>query len=368
MGLRYRKPPDFALLSLVLILLCFGIIMVFSSSSVSALALRKDSFYFLKRQLLNSVIGLIGMFFFVNYDYWRIKKQEKIIVFTMFFLLVIGRIPGIGIKLNDARRWIGFGSFTVQPSELAKLGMVVYLAAGLERKGEKVRNFFEGIFPFLLVMVAVCGLIVIEPHLSATVLIGATTFIMLFVSGANLAHMFSLGALGLAAVAALTFSKGYRLSRYTAFIDPWQDAQGKGFQIIQSLYALGSGGLIGVGLGQSRQKYFYLPEPQNDFIFAIIGEELGFLGASFVIIMFMFFIWRGYRTAIAAPDQFGKLMATGITTLIALQFMINIAVATASMPVTGMPLPFISYGGTSLIITLAEVGILLNISRYSEEK
>ena len=342
--------------------------MVFSSSSVSALALKKDSFYFLKRQLIFSIIGLFGMLFFMNLDYWHIKKYEKHIVFIMFFLLVIVLIPGIGIKLNDARRWIGFGSNTIQPSELAKLGMVIYLAAGLERKGEKNRSFFKGVFPFLLVMSAVCGLIVIEPHLSATVLIGLTTFIMLFVAGANLAHMFLLGALGLGAVAVLTFSKGYRLSRYMAFVNPWEDPQRKGFQIIQSLYALGSGGLIGVGLGQSRQKYFYLPEPQNDFIFAIIGEELGFLGAVFVILMFMFFIWRGYKTALSSPDQFGKLLATGITTLIALQFLINIAVVTASMPVTGMPLPFISYGGTSLTITLAQVGILLNISRYAEAK
>lgn len=366
--MRQKPPPDLALLSAVLILLCFGIIMVFSSSSVSALSLKKDSLYFLKRQVIFSLIGLLGMGYFSKLDYWHIKRYEKSIVITMFILLVIVLIPGIGMKLNDARRWIGFGSFTIQPSELAKLGMVIYLASGLERKGEKVRSFFGGVFPFLLVMTITCGLIVIEPHLSATVLIGATTFIMLFVSGSNMAHMFSLGGAGALTVAALTFSKGYRMSRYTAFVDPWKDAQGKGFQIIQSLYALGSGGLIGVGLGQSRQKYFYLPEPQNDFIFAIIGEELGFLGAAFVILMFMFFIWRGYNAALTAPDQFGKLLATGITTLIALQFLINISVATASMPVTGMPLPFISYGGTSLTITLAQVGILLNISRYSEAK
>lgn len=366
--MRSKRPPDFAILFSSLILLCFGIIMVFSSSSVWALYQHNDSLYFLKRQLAWAFLGFWAMIFFMNYDYWNFKRYEKTIVLMMFLLLAIVLIPGIGIEINYARRWIGVGSLTVQPSELAKIGMVIYLACGLERKHKDVTNFFKGVLPFLLIMVAVCGLILVEPHLSAAALIGMSTIIILFVAGAKMIHLFSLGLLGIAAVAVLTFTEGYRMRRYLSFLNPWADIQDSGYHIVQSLYALGSGGLIGVGLGKSRQKFFYLPEPQTDFIFAIIGEELGFLGALFVIIMFVFLIWRGYRTAMSAPDLFGKFLAAGITTFIALQFLINIAVVTASMPVTGMPLPFISYGGSSLIITMTQVGILLNISKYTEAK
>jgi cell division protein FtsW len=366
--MRYKRPPEFAIMLCSLLLLCIGIIMVFSSSSVWSYFKHKDSFYYLKRQLAWAFLGFLAMVFFMNYDYWNIKKYEKNIVFIMFFLLVIVLIPGVGVVRNNARRWIGVGTLTIQPSELAKLGMAIYLASGLERKQDDLDNFFKGTLPFLIVTGLVCGLIVKEPHLSAAVLIGLTTIIMLFAAGANIKHLASLGILGFLAVLVLTFSESYRAKRFLSFLDPWSDIQGDGYQIIQSLYALGSGGLIGVGLGQSRQKFFYLPEPQNDFIFAIIGEELGFIGASTIILLFAFFIWRGYKIALDTPDLFGKFLATGLTTLIALQFLINIAVVTASMPVTGMPLPFISYGGSSLVITMSEVGILLNISRYTEAK
>ncbi|WP_422444220.1 stage V sporulation protein E [Thermoanaerobacterium sp. DL9XJH110] len=366
--MKYKKPPDFAILFSTLILLCFGIIMVFSSSSVWALYQHKDSFYFLKRQMAWAFLGFLAMIFFMNYDYWNIKRHEKTVVFVMFVLLAIVLIPGIGIEINYARRWIGVGSLTVQPSELAKLGMVIYLACGLERKQDKITNFFSGVVPFLIVTGIVCGLILVEPHLSAAVLIGLNTMIMLFVAGSSILQLLALGAGGFAGVVAAILSAPYRMRRFLSFLNPWEDIRDTGYHIIQSLYALGSGGLIGVGLGHSRQKFFYLPEPQTDFIFAIIGEELGFLGASFVMLLFMFFIWRGYKTALSAPDLFGRFLAAGLTTLIALQFLINIAVVTASMPVTGMPLPFISYGGSSLTITMTEVGILLNISRYTEAK
>lgn len=349
-------------------LLLIGIIMVFSSSSVRAYYKYNDSLYFLKRQIIWAILGFIAMIFFMNYDYWNIKKHEKTIVFLMFFLLIIVLIPGIGIIRNKSRRWIGIGSLTAQPSELAKIGMIIYVSAALERKQSQMKSFTKGIMPFLIVLGLVCGLIVIEPHLSSAVLIGMNTLIMLFIGGCDIKHLFSIAACGFLTVIILIFSKGYRLRRYISFINPWEDIQSKGFQIIQSLYALGSGGLLGVGLGRSRQKYFYLPEPQTDFIFAIIGEELGFIGAAIIILLFIFFIWRGYMTAISAPDLFGKFLAAGITTLISLQFFINIAVVTASMPVTGMPLPFISYGGSSLIITMSEVGILLNISKYTEAR
>lgn len=366
--MKNQKPPDFAILFSAMALLCFGIVMVFSASSVWAYYLHKDSLYFLKRQIAWAGLGFLAMMFFMNYDYWNIKKHEKAIIFFMFLLLLAVFLPGVGMEINGARRWIGVGSLTVQPSELAKLGMVIYLAEGLERKQDKIKYFFDGILPFLIVTCIVCGLIVMERHLSATVLVGMNTFIMLFAAGASILQLLSLGAAGLMAVIYLIFTESYRMSRFVSFLNPWQDVQRTGYHIVQSLYALGSGGLIGVGLGHSRQKFFYLPEPQTDFIFAIIGEELGFLGSSFVILLFLFFIWRGYRTALAAPDLFGKFLAVGLTTLITLQFLINIAVVTASMPVTGMPLPFISYGGSSLVITMSQVGILLNISRYTEDK
>ncbi|NLU44303.1 MAG: putative lipid II flippase FtsW, partial [Acholeplasmataceae bacterium] len=324
--MRSRKPPDFAILFCSLVLLCIGIIMVFSSSTVQAYYYYKDSLYFLKRQLIWALLGFIAMIYFSNYDYWNLKKYEKTIVFLMFALLVIVLIPGIGIVRNEARRWIGMGSVTVQPSEIAKIGMIIYLACGLERKQDKIKNFFVGILPFLIVMGAVCGLILVEPHLSATVLIGLVTIILLFVAGCKMSHLLSLGIAGLGAVITLIFTEGYRMRRYLSFLDPWSDTQSGGYHIIQSLYALGSGGLIGVGLGQSRQKFFYLPEPQTDFIFAIIAEALGFLGAAFVMALFMFLIWRCYKTAIMAPDLFGKFLATGLPTLIAIQFLINIAV------------------------------------------
>lgn len=368
MLLRYREPPDFGIILTVLILLCIGIIMVFSSSSVRAFYEYKDSFYFLKRQMIWAFLGFIAMIFFMNYDYWNIKKHEKTIVFMMFFLLIIVLIPGIGIKRNEARRWLGFGALTIQPSELAKIGMIIYISTTLEKRQEYINSFTKGLMPFLIVIGIVCGLIVIEPHLSASVLIGLNAIIMLFIGGCNVLHLLSIGAIGFAGVIVLIFTEGYRMSRYISFLNPWEYTQSKGYQIIQSLYALGSGGLLGVGLGQSRQKYFWLPEPQTDFIFAIIGEELGFIGASLVIILFAFLIWRGYRIALLAPDLFGKFLAAGITTLITLQFLINIAVVTASMPVTGMPLPFISYGGSSLVLTMSQVGILLNISKYLEAK
>ncbi|MDN5331638.1 MAG: cell division protein FtsW [Tepidanaerobacteraceae bacterium] len=366
--MRYRNPPDFVIMFAVLVLLCFGIIMVFSSSSVWAYYVHKDSLYFLKRQLVAAFLGLAAMVCFMNYDYWQVKKYEKTILVVMYILLLAVLIPGIGLKINEARRWIGIGSFTVQPSEIAKLGMVVYLSCTLERKQDDIKSFFKGLLPVLLVTGITCGLIVIEPHLSAAVLIGMLSMVMLFVAGASIPQMLSLGVAGLFLVMVLIIVEPYRMVRLLSFMNPWEDIRGSGYNIVQSLYALGAGGLLGVGLGQSRQKFFYLPEPQTDFIFAIIGEELGFLGAVFVILMFTIFIWRGYRAALHAPDLFGKFMATGITSLVALQFLIHVAVVTASMPVTGMPLPFISYGGSSLTITLAEVGILLNITRYLEAK
>ncbi|MGB9813157.1 MAG: stage V sporulation protein E [Thermovenabulum sp.] len=364
--MKYKRPPDFTVLICVLILLCFGIVMVFSSSSAWAYYVYKDSMYFLKKQLLWSLFGIIALVYFLNFDYRRIKKIAFPLLIISYVLLVLVLVPGIGVKINDARRWIGVGFFSVQPSEVSKLALIIYFSYFLEKRIDSIDNFFKGILPVLLIMASTCALVLIEPHLSATVVIAILTLMLLFVAGMRFTHILVLIAGGAVLAVKLALGKEYRVRRLTSFLNPWEDIRGKGYHIIQSLFALSSGGLLGVGLGHSKQKFFYLPEPQTDFIFAIIGEELGFIGAVFVIVVFAILIWRGFKIAINSPDAFGKFLATGITCQIAIQFLIHVAVVTASLPVTGMPLPFISYGGSSLVMTLAEAGILLNISRFTE--
>lgn len=362
--LNSRKNPDFVLILMVLILLGIGIVMVFSSSAVWAFYKHKDSFYFLKRQTLWGLIGLSGMIFFMNYDYWHLKRYSKIIILSVIVLLILVLIPGIGVELNYARRWIGIGSFTVQPSEMAKLGMIIYVASSISNKRDKIESIFQGILPFLIVLGIVSALILKQPDLSTVVVICGTVFIMIFAAGARIFHLLGLILTGLPLIMYLIMSEEYRWKRLMSFLNPWSDSLDTGYHIIQSLYALGSGGVLGLGLGKSRQKFFYLPEPQTDFIFSILGEELGFIGGAAVIILFMVLLWRGFRIAIKAPDYFGTMLAIGITASIGLQTFINLAVVTASMPVTGIPLPFISFGGSSLIPTLMGIGILLNISRH----
>lgn len=362
--LNSRKNPDFVLILMVLILLGIGIVMVFSSSAVWAFYRHKDSFYFLKRQTLWGLIGLSGMIFFMNYDYWHLKRYSKIIILSVIVLLILVLIPGIGVELNYARRWIGVGSFTVQPSEMAKLGMIIYVASSISNKRDKIESIFQGILPFLIVLGIVSALILKQPDLSTAVVICGTVFIMIFAAGARIFHLLGLILTGLPLIMYLIMSEEYRWKRLMSFLNPWSDSLDTGYHIIQSLYALGSGGVLGLGLGKSRQKFFYLPEPQTDFIFSILGEELGFIGGATVIILFMVLLWRGFRIAIKAPDYFGTMLAIGITASIGLQTFINLAVVTASMPVTGIPLPFISFGGSSLIPSMMGIGVLLNISRY----
>lgn len=360
-----KKHTDYPLIVIVIALLGVGTVMVLSSSAVWAYYKHNDSLYFLKRQILWVVLGFITMFFLSNYDYWKFKKLSKAILFITIVLLITVLIPGIGVEINYARRWIGFGSLTFQPSEFAKLSMIIYLASSLSRKREHLENFFVGVVPILIVLGVICSLILIQPDLSTAVIIATTVVVMLFAGGTKTSHLVGLMLLSVPAGIFLILSEEYRRKRLFSFLNPWADKQDTGYHIIQSLYALGSGGLLGVGLGQSRQKFFYLPEPQTDFIFAILGEELGFIGGLFVILLFALFVWRGCKIALAAPDYFGCVLAFGITALIGIQALINLAVVTASMPVTGMPLPFISFGGSSMVITMAGVGILLNIARYT---
>ncbi|MDM8312469.1 MULTISPECIES: stage V sporulation protein E [Clostridium] len=358
---KKKQEVDFVLFTIVMLLLAIGIIMVYSASSYSALYKDKDSMLYLKKQLIFGTLGVISMMIVMKIDYHKYKKWSPwILLGCIPLLLLVFVFP----DRNGAQRWIEIGPLTFQPSELTKYAIVLFLSSSVANKGERIKDLKQGLFPYLLVSGFYAGLILAEKNLSIATVIMMVTLIILFVAGAKAKHIFGLvvPALG-AAVLALAFSADYRRARMLNFLNPWKDAAGDGYQLVQSFYALGSGKLLGLGLGNSRQKCFYMPEPHNDFIFSIIGEELGFVGAVFVISLFILFIWRGILIAQRAKDTYGTLLAIGITSIIAVQAIINIAVVTGSMPVTGVPLPFISYGGTSLVITMTAMGILLNISK-----
>jgi len=364
MGTKNRN-IDVGLLLVVLSLVGAGIVMVFSASSVSAYYEYNDSYYFLKKQIFWAIIGLPIMFFMANYNFHKLNKIALPLLIVTGVLLLMVFVPGIGIEKKGSHRWVGIGSQSFQPSELAKLAIVIFLAASLSKRKDILKSFFKGLLPYLGVIGILCAMIIIEPHLSSTVIVFLVGFIILFTAGARLTHLFGLMGVGVMGVVMAIIAEPYRFDRFKAFMDPWAYSSKEGYQITQSLMAIGSGGFFGLGLGMSRQKQLYIPEPHNDFVFSIIGEELGFIGAIVVLLLFLMFIWKGIKIAVHSPDMFGSLLATGITSLIAIQVVINVAVVTSSMPVTGQPLPFFSAGGTSLVFLLAAVGILLNISRYS---
>ncbi|MBA4537610.1 stage V sporulation protein E [Bacillus aquiflavi] len=363
---KKKSTPDFILIILTLSLLTIGLIMVYSASAIWADYKFEDSFFFAKRQMLFAGIGVIAMFFIMNIDYWSWRTWAKIIIILCFVLLIAVLIPGIGNVRNGSRSWIGVGAFSIQPSEFMKLAMITFLAKFLSERQKLITSFKKGLLPSLSLVFLAFALIMLQPDLgTGTVMIG-TSIIMIFIAGARISHFIGLGLIGVAGFVALILSAPYRMARITSFLDPWQDPLGSGFQIIQSLYAIGPGGLFGLGLGESRQKFFYLPEPQTDFIFAILAEELGFIGGSFIILLFSLLLWRGIRIALGAPDLYGSFLAVGIIAMIAIQVMINIGVVTGLMPVTGITLPFLSYGGSSLTLMLMAVGVLLNISRHAK--
>ncbi|QED47450.1 stage V sporulation protein E [Cytobacillus dafuensis] len=360
-----RTTPDFILIIVTLTLLAVGLTMVYSASAIWAEYKFNDSFFFAKRQMLFAVIGIVAMFFIMNIDYWAWRTWAKVIIIICFVLLLVVLIPGIGIERNGSRSWIGVGAFSIQPSEFMKIAMIIFLAKFLSERQKLITSFTKGLAPSLGLVFLAFGLIMLQPDLgTGTVMVG-TSIVMIFIAGARISHFIILGLIGLLGFVGLILSAPYRIKRITSFLDPWEDPLGSGFQIIQSLFAIGPGGLFGLGLGQSRQKFFYLPEPQTDFIFAILSEELGFIGGSFVILLFSLLLWRGIRIALGAPDLFGSFLAVGIIAMIAIQVMINIGVVIGLMPVTGITLPFLSYGGSSLTLMLMAVGVLLNISRYS---
>lgn len=362
---KTRPAPDLWLLLCILGLLTIGMIMVYSAGSVLGFHDYGDSFYFVKRQMLFAGLGLVAMFFTANLDYHVWKKYAKAGLIICFGLLVIVLIPGIGVVRGGARSWLGISSFGIQPSEFMKLGMILFLSKWLSNENFNITKFGKGLLPPLGLIGLAFGLIMMQPDLgTGTVMLGASMMIV-FTAGAKLSHLGFLGLGGVAGFAGLIIAAPYRLQRITAFLDPWSDPLGAGYQIIQSLYAIGPGGLGGLGLGMSRQKYSYVPEPQTDFIFSILAEELGFIGGLIVLLLFLVLVWRGMRVAMTIPDRFGSLLAVGIIGMVAVQVVINIGVVIGMMPVTGITLPLISYGGSSLTLMLTALGILLNLSRYA---
>lgn len=339
--------------------------MVYSSSSVDSLYRYNISYYFLRRQAIFAGLGVAAMLICMRFNYWNWRRFVKPIFWVNFLLLVLVLIPGIGVSRADAQRWIDLGFVQFQPSDFTKFAMIIFSANYLVVKKDYIQNFKRGVLPLLVVAGLAFGLILMQPDLGTGLTMIMTVCIILFGGGAKISHLIGLALPLVPAVAALIVFFPYRMQRWLSFLDPWADRAGSGWQIIQSLLAIGSGSLAGVGLGASRQKFLYLPEPWSDFIFAIICEELGFIGGAAVIILFLILFWRGFRIAMSAPDLFGQYLAMGLTTMIAVQASINLGVVLGTLPVTGITLPLISYGGTSLVLTLASIGILLNISRYA---
>ncbi len=365
--MRLKKgPPDFILFISALTLLGIGLVMVFSSSAVTANVNYGDPYYFFKKQLLWAAIGLVAMVITIKINFSRLPDFAVPLMVLALVLLILVVTP-LGTEVKGSSRSFDLGFMSFSPSELAKVAMVMFLAKAMDIKLEKISSFTVGVLPFLVMLMLICGLIMLQPDLGTAFTIAATVFFMLLVAGAKWSHLGGIMLSGLGAVGAAIAVAPYRMERVVAFLNPWKYASDEGFQTIQSLYALGSGGLFGMGLGRSRQKFFYLPEQHTDFIFAILGEELGFIGCTVVVTLFLLFAWRGYKIAINAPDNFSRLMAAGLTTIIVFQAIVNIGVVSGALPVTGITLPFLSYGGTSLLFTMIMLGLLLNISRYSSQ-
>jgi cell division protein FtsW len=363
--------PDVAILLAVVALAAVGILMVYSSSAMTAYVNSQgDTFKIVGPQVGWALIGLVAMVVMMRIDYRWLRKFSVPALVVALVMLVLVLIPQFGIKIGGSARWLQIGPLpAVHPAEFAKLAMIIYLAHWFARRGGRVREFWSGTVTFLVIFTPILVLVLREPDLGTSAVIGITAVTMFFLAGANLFHLLVLAGTGLSAVVAMIFQTEYQLNRLRALFDPWVDPQGIGFHAIQGLYALGLGGILGAGLGESRLAGgLFLPNASNDFIFAIIGEEFGFIGGAVVILLFMVIGFQGFRTALSAPDTFGALLAAGITTWLCVQAFINIGVVVNLLPITGITLPFISAGGSSLIISFAAVGILLSISRETVER
>jgi len=354
------------LLTVSIVLVCIGIIMIYSSSSIYAWEKYGDSFYFLKRHLSFLLVGILFTFLAMVIDYRVFRKHARLLLWIALIMLVLVLIPGLGREISGARRWFRFKFISFQPSEFANLALIIYIADFICRKGEQIKMLTKGFIPPICALGATSLLILIQPDLGTTIALGSVVLIMLYISGVRARYILSLILCSLPMVYILVFSVPYRRARILAFLNPWLDPKGSGFQIIQSQIAIGSGGLFGVGLGHSQQKLFYLPAAHTDFIFSIIGEELGLLGTLGVIVLFMIFIQQGLKIIKNAQDKFGYFLALGLVLMISLKAIVNIGVSCGVFPTKGLPLPFISYGGSSLIFDMASLGILANIARSGE--
>ncbi len=369
-----KGTPDFQLLVFTLLLVGFGVVMVFSASSSLAAVSEKynhDALYFVKRQLMWAVIGFVAMLVAMNIPYSFYKKW--FVPFFIVTLIMLALVPYIGKDLNGAKSWFGVGSIGIQPSELAKIATVLYLAALITKKGEVFRDFKRGLFPVMIIVGVVVGLIMLQPDFGSAMILAMTAGIIVIAGGANMKHIFNcafVGLLGVGAVLGMSYvispdklTSGYKFGRIQSWLDPLHDIQASSYNLVESLKAISHGGWTGAGFGQGIQKLLYLPYPYNDFIFAVIAEELGFIGTTLFLIVYAYLIWRGLLIALRCPDIYGTLVGVGIIGNIAVQAFINIGGVTRTIPITGVTLPFISYGGTSLLITMGSIGILLSISR-----
>lgn len=369
-----NNPVDFTLVITVLLLLVLGLIMVLSASAPTSLREYENSYKLFVRQLIFAVLGLFAMYFVSRIDYRIYQKFYKhawvLSIILLIAVLIVGRAS------HGAKRWIYIGPLSFQPSEIVKFLMIVFYGGILVKNRDELGLFWKGLVKHILYLLPIIALLVLEPHVSTSMVLIITCCVMIIMAGCKFWQFVATGAVTAGVVGPVVtvlyfvsdkFQEKFQyiVTRVITFTDPWKDATGDGWQVIQSLYAIGSGGLFGTGLGDSKQKYLYLPEPHNDFIFSVLAEELGFAGCLLVFVLFAIFIWRGVLIAMKAPDMFGSLVAIGITTLVGIQAIINVAVVTSSMPATGMQLPFFSYGGTALFILLCEVGVLLSISRAS---
>lgn len=358
---------DFLLVFCVLFLVGFGVLMVYSASFYQAELTYHNKFFFMKKQIIGAFIGFCGMIGLYFFDYEKLKKLKWVSIILSAVLLALVFIPHVGVKVYGAKRWINLGFFTLQPSEIAKFGFVLFASASLSQASRKVKSF-RGILPTILGGSLMCLLIIMEPNMSITICVGVTMISMLFVGGASLKHFLLMLVPLVLLVPVLIIIEPYRLRRLIAFLDPFASANSEGFQLVQSLYAISSGGLFGVGLFNSRQKYLFLPFAESDFIFSIVAEEFGFVGSAFTIAIFLIIIIRGIKISLHAPTRFGTYLASGIVSVIAVQMLVNIAVVSGSIPPTGVPLPFISAGSTSLVVFMSAIGILLNIDKQSHEQ
>ena len=360
-----KKSIEISLLIYVILISLFGLVMIYSSSYIWAEYKYNDPYKYLKNQALFFVIGIILMNIVSKIDYKKYFKYSNKILITCIILLILVLIPGVGTVRNGSRSWFGIGSFGIQPSEFAKLGLIIFVSKYLSNNPNSMKSFKKGVLPILLITISIFGIIMLQPDFGTGTILVMTIIGILFVAGLNIKIFLRFGIVGILGVVGLILIAPYRLTRILSFLNPWSDPLGSGFQIIQSLYSIGPGGLFGLGLGNSIQKHFYLPEPQTDFIFSIISEEFGFMGIIIVYILFILIFYNCLKISMKCNDLFGKYLSFGITFGLIFQSILNLSVVVGLIPVTGVTLPFLSYGGSSLLITMISIGIILNISRYS---